>query len=87
MGDFFSTLLRKRTLHPSRAERVVRATKPMYAGASTRRKPLEESLGIACTSCGKTFSRQTFRLDYYVKRVLSYEAIIQRLCYARVFRP
>ncbi len=33
-----------------------------------------------CTSCGKTFSRQTFRLDYYVKRVLSYEAIIQRLC-------
>ena len=32
-----------------------------------------------CTSCGKTFSRQTFRLDYYAKQSLSYQDIIQRL--------
>ena len=32
-----------------------------------------------CTTCGKTFSRQTFRLDYYAKRILSYEDIVQRL--------
>ncbi|MDD3981303.1 MAG: hypothetical protein PHT55_03770, partial [Spirochaetales bacterium] len=32
-----------------------------------------------CTSCGKTFSRQTFHLDYYAKHILSYSDIIQRL--------
>jgi len=32
-----------------------------------------------CTACGKTFSRQTFRLDYYAKRIFSYGDIAQRL--------
>jgi transposase-like protein len=32
-----------------------------------------------CNSCGKTFSRQTFSLDYYAKRILSYQDIVQRL--------
>ncbi len=32
-----------------------------------------------CTACGKTFSRQTFSLDYYAKRILSYQDIVQRL--------
>ncbi|HEY9055292.1 MAG TPA: hypothetical protein VIO60_10795, partial [Rectinemataceae bacterium] len=32
-----------------------------------------------CTSCGTTFSRQTFRLDYYAKRILPYQDIVQRL--------
>ncbi|MDX9783331.1 MAG: hypothetical protein RBT72_01065 [Spirochaetia bacterium] len=32
-----------------------------------------------CTACGKTFSRQTFRLDYYAKQRLPYQDIIQRL--------
>jgi transposase-like protein len=32
-----------------------------------------------CTSCGKTFSRQTFSLDYYAKHILPYSDIVQRL--------
>lgn len=32
-----------------------------------------------CTACGTTFSRQTFRLDYYAKRIVSYDDIVQRL--------
>jgi transposase-like protein len=32
-----------------------------------------------CTHCGKTFSRQTFRPNYYAKRVISYEDIARRL--------
>lgn len=32
-----------------------------------------------CTTCGKTFSRQTFRVDYWLKRVFDYDDIIQRL--------
>ncbi len=32
-----------------------------------------------CNACGKTFSRQTFRLDYYAKHILSYRDIVQRL--------
>jgi hypothetical protein len=32
-----------------------------------------------CTTCGKTFSRQTFSLDYYAKHIHSYQNIIQRL--------
>ncbi len=32
-----------------------------------------------CRLCGKDFSRQTFRLDYYVKRPLSYRQIKDRL--------
>jgi len=32
-----------------------------------------------CTQCGKTFSRQTFRLDYYAKRILEYQDIARRL--------
>lgn len=32
-----------------------------------------------CTSCGTTFSRQTFSLDYYAKRILSYDDIVQRV--------
>lgn len=32
-----------------------------------------------CTTCGTTFSRQTFRLDYYAKRIVSYGDIAQRL--------
>ncbi len=32
-----------------------------------------------CTACGKTFSRQTYRLDYYAKTILSYKEIMQRL--------
>lgn len=33
-----------------------------------------------CAACGATFSRQTFSLDYYSKRVLDYEEIVGRLC-------
>jgi len=33
-----------------------------------------------CALCGKTFSSQTFRLDYYAKRLLDYEDISRRLC-------
>lgn len=32
-----------------------------------------------CSSCGATFSRQTFSLDYYAKRILGYADIVQRL--------
>ena len=32
-----------------------------------------------CLACGKTFSRQTFSLDYYAKRLLDYEVIARRL--------
>ncbi len=32
-----------------------------------------------CLACGKTFSEQTFRLDYYVKRKLSYQRIFEHL--------
>jgi len=32
-----------------------------------------------CRACGKTFSLQTFRPDYYVKRVIDYEDLGQRL--------
>jgi hypothetical protein len=32
-----------------------------------------------CLICGKTFSRQTFRIDYYAKRLLDYENLSQRL--------
>jgi len=32
-----------------------------------------------CTSCGTTFSRQTFRLDYWLKRVYDYNDLTERL--------
>jgi hypothetical protein len=32
-----------------------------------------------CRNCGKTFSRQTFSVDYWLKRVYNYENIIERL--------
>ena len=32
-----------------------------------------------CRHCGKTFSRQTFRLDYYVKRTVDYDQLRDRL--------
>src|SRR6056297_3275970 len=32
-----------------------------------------------CLACGKTFSEQTFRLDYCVKRKLSYQQIFEHL--------
>jgi transposase-like protein len=32
-----------------------------------------------CTRCGKTFSAQTFRVDYYAKKILDYEDLTQRL--------
>ena len=32
-----------------------------------------------CSSCGKTFSRQTFRVDYWLKRVLDYDDLELRL--------
>jgi transposase-like protein len=32
-----------------------------------------------CTACGKTFSEQTFRTNYYAKRVIDYEDIARRL--------
>jgi len=32
-----------------------------------------------CTSCGKTFSTQTFHIDYYAKKVIDYEPIIEHL--------
>jgi len=32
-----------------------------------------------CLCCRRTFSRQTFRIDYYTKRRFSYHAIVQRL--------
>jgi transposase-like protein len=33
-----------------------------------------------CTRCGRTFSVQTFRVDYYAKRVVDYDDLSQRLC-------
>ena len=33
-----------------------------------------------CTSCGKTFSVQTFRVDYWLKRVYDYRDLTERLC-------
>jgi hypothetical protein len=33
-----------------------------------------------CTACGTTFSRQTFQIDYYAKRILGYQDVSQRLC-------
>ena len=36
-------------------------------------------LRFRCRRCGKDFSRQTFRLDYYVKRPLDYQKIKDRL--------
>jgi len=32
-----------------------------------------------CLACGKTFSEQTFRLDYYVKKKLSYQRIFEHI--------
>jgi hypothetical protein len=32
-----------------------------------------------CRHCGRTFSRQTFRLDYYVKRAVDYDQLRDRL--------
>jgi hypothetical protein len=32
-----------------------------------------------CTCCGRTFSIQTFRVDYYAKRVVDYDDVAQRL--------
>lgn len=32
-----------------------------------------------CRRCGETFSRQTFRLDYYVKRTVNYRSVRDRL--------
>lgn len=32
-----------------------------------------------CTACGMTFSRQTFRVDYWLKRVYDYEDLTERL--------
>jgi hypothetical protein len=32
-----------------------------------------------CTSCGKTFSAQTFRVDYWLKRVYDYRDLTERL--------
>ena len=32
-----------------------------------------------CLTCGKTFSEQTFRLDYYVKKKLSYQRIFEHI--------
>ena len=32
-----------------------------------------------CTACGKTFSVQTFRVDYWAKRVIDYEDLTERL--------
>ncbi|MBL8967248.1 MAG: hypothetical protein JNG85_09575, partial [Spirochaetaceae bacterium] len=32
-----------------------------------------------CTACGKTFSNQTFSVDYYAKRVVDYENLAGRL--------
>lgn len=32
-----------------------------------------------CTACGKTFSVQTFRVDYWTKRVIDYEDLTERL--------
>jgi len=33
-----------------------------------------------CTACGKTFSTQTFRVDYFAKRNVDYEGLAERLC-------
>ncbi len=32
-----------------------------------------------CRACGHTFSTQTFRVDYWAKRVIDYEGLLQRL--------
>ena len=34
-----------------------------------------------CTECGKTFSDQTFKLDYYAKKVIDYDKIISMIIY------
>jgi hypothetical protein len=31
-----------------------------------------------CTKCGRTFSRQTFSIDYYAKKVVDYRDLLQR---------
>ena len=32
-----------------------------------------------CSTCGKTFSTQTFHINYYAKKVIDYEPIIEHL--------
>ena len=49
------------------------------AWGSYSTKAFGEVQRFRCTVCGKTFSEQTFRPNYYAKRVLSYEDIVRRL--------
>ncbi len=42
-------------------------------------KAFGEVQRFRCTVCGKTFSEQTFRPNYYAKRVLDYEDLARRL--------
>jgi len=74
----FSPLLRSRQLHPSPAS--LHSTLPiLYPFGLLPYKVFGRVLRYRCTACGKSFSRQTFRLDYYAKNILSYKDIIQRL--------
>ena len=49
------------------------------AWGSYSTKAFGKVLRFRCTCCGTTFSVQTFKPDYYVKRVISYENIARRL--------
>ena len=61
--------------------RALPATGRWYhlAGSYTT-KVSGEVMRFKCTGCGRTFSEQTFRLDYYVKRSLSYRLIFDHMC-------
>jgi transposase len=49
-------------------------------------KAFGKVLRFRCTRCGKTFSVQTFRLDYYAKKALAYEDILRRLASSESLR-
>ncbi|MBL8968132.1 MAG: hypothetical protein JNG85_14090, partial [Spirochaetaceae bacterium] len=52
------------------------AYKPRGAYATKAIGPVPR---FRCTACGKTFSNQTFSVDYYAKRVVDYENLAGRL--------
>jgi transposase-like protein len=49
------------------------------AWGSYSTKTFGEVPRFRCTVCGRTFSRQTFCLNYYAKRVIGYEDVARRL--------
>jgi len=50
-----------------------------YLAGSYDTKAFGTVTRFRCQRCGKTFGEQTFRLDYYAKRKLSYQQIFQHL--------